>query len=149
MKAYCPNCDRVHPLVESYGGKHICREKDDILFVLECEVYVGVHHCYIKGKCSCKYACIVKLGTPDICETCGMCRVAILHEHIMLNFMKQLWREARGEFSVSHIALRNTFPEQYEKMVDKSDKGNRRALAPHLPIVLINIVKDYLAYPHG
>lgn len=143
MKAYCPNCDRVHSLVESYGNKYICRKENDILFVLECEVYVGVHHRYIKGKCSCKYASVVKLGAPDICETCGLQRMAILHEHIMRNFTNQIWREVRGDFSVSHAALRNTFLTQYGKMFKRSDAANIAALAPHLPPVLVGVVLGY------
>lgn len=149
VEAYCPSCDKVHQLHASSDGKHYyCIGRGG--FELADGGYVGYRVCSPR-TCRCD---IYAFFGEHIAE-CPQCMLPIMthrYGEFMPRFTRQMWHEARegaGGRKQHWDIFVVTFPRRFNRIIAESNEANATALAPHLPIVLINIVKDYLAYPHG
>jgi hypothetical protein len=148
VEAYCPACDKVHQLHANPGGKnYYCIEMGG--FALVDGGYAGYRICSPR---TCRCAHYAFFG-EHIAE-CPQCMLPIMTHHygkFMPRFTSKMLYEARegaGGRKQHWDRFAVTFPRRFKRIITESNAANAAALAPHLPSVIINIVRDYLTYPY-
>jgi hypothetical protein len=152
IEAYCPECDEIRPLKQSRGDYYTCHHSKMPFLFVPYSGYFGARECHSQGTCSCNYGRYVTFGeVPPTCRLCKLPRKIDDYDRLMRNFTRQMWRVVRDTTEYDAFTLENlrrAFPRRFTTIVAESKEGNVKALAPHLPPVLANIVVEYFGDCH-